>query len=65
MGRTIDVSGAAAPPARGLILAVAAASAVAAAPAAAAHAAALPALTCTDYGLPVRIADPGPAEARP
>jgi pimeloyl-ACP methyl ester carboxylesterase len=50
------------PPARGLILAVAAASAVAAAPAAAAHAAALPALTCTDHSLPVRIADPGPAD---
>jgi pimeloyl-ACP methyl ester carboxylesterase len=35
---------------------------LAAMPAASAHAAALPAPTCSDYNLPVRIADPGPAD---
>jgi alpha-beta hydrolase superfamily lysophospholipase len=38
------------------------AAVLAAAPAAGAHAAALPALTCSAYNLPVRIADPGPAD---
>lgn len=50
------------PRARALILAAAVATAVAATPAAAAHAALLPALTCTVHSLPVRIADPGPAD---
>ena len=35
---------------------------LAAVPAAGADAAALPALSCSDYSLPVRIADPGPAD---
>ncbi len=35
---------------------------VAVSPAASAHAGGLPALTCSDYTLPVRIADPGPAD---
>jgi alpha-beta hydrolase superfamily lysophospholipase len=38
------------------------AAVLAAAPVAGAHAAALPALTCSAYNLPVRIADPGPAD---
>ena len=50
------------PRARALILAAALASAVATTPEAAAHAALLPALTCTVHSLPVRIAEPGPAD---
>src|SRR5438552_11172891 len=41
---------------------IAAAAALAALPATGAQAAALPALTCTDHTLAVRIADPGPAD---
>ena len=45
-----------------LALAAAALAAVALPPAAGAHAAGLPELTCSDHTLPVRIADPGPAD---
>jgi pimeloyl-ACP methyl ester carboxylesterase len=41
---------------------IAAAAALAALPATGAQAAALPALTCTDHTLAIRIADPGPAD---
>jgi hypothetical protein len=47
---------------RALALVTAALAAVAYLPAAAAHADGLPALTCSDHTLPVRIADSGPAD---
>jgi len=45
-----------------LALAAAALAAVAVPPAASARADGLPELTCSDHTLPVRIADPGPAD---
>lgn len=47
---------------RACAIATAALAAVAASPAAVAHAGGLPALSCAAYTLPVRIADPGPAD---